>query len=241
MKGLINRLSQKIARHCDELFQRRSNLLFNTIRLLCRSSSQRRNIFYVTRSPIVIVYFITSLNASAQSLDLRLLKSINKNDYPCWDKTMKITSASIYPVMVVAPGSLLLSGYINNDKIMMRNGLKTCAALGLNTVLTFGIKYAVNRPRPFTQYPNDIINRGNVSTHSFPSGHTSAAFATATALTLSTKKWYVAVPSYLYACGVGYSRMRLGVHFPSDVLGGMVIGIGSSLLIWKLDKWLLKN
>jgi membrane-associated phospholipid phosphatase len=35
--------------------------------------------------------------------------------------------------------------------------------------------------------------------------------------------------------------MRLGVHFPSDVLGGMVIGIGTSLLVFQIDKWMQKN
>lgn len=170
-----------------------------------------------------------------------MLKSINQNEHPQWDKTMKITSASIYPAMVIAPSSMFLSGYINDDKTMMRNGLKTGAAIGLNIALSTGLKYAINRPRPFVQYPNDIVQRTDVGKYSFPSGHTSCAFATATALTLSTKKWYVAVPSYAYACGVGYSRMRLGVHFPSDVLGGMVIGVGSSLLVWQIDKWLQRQ
>lgn len=170
-----------------------------------------------------------------------MLRAINKNEHPNWDKTMKLTSASIYPVMVIAPGSLILSGYVNNDKIMMRNGVKTGVAIGLNVLLTTGLKYTINRKRPYDQYPNDIVKRTGASGFSFPSGHTSTAFATATALTLSTKKWYVAVPSYAYACAVGYSRMRLGVHFPSDVLGGMILGIGSSLLVFQIDKWIQKN
>lgn len=170
-----------------------------------------------------------------------MLRAINKNEHPQWDKTMKLTSASIYPVMVIAPGSLILSGYVNNDKIMMRNGVKTGVAIGLDILLTTGLKYAVNRKRPFDQYPTDIVKRTDASGFSFPSGHTSTAFATATALTLSTKKWYVAVPSYAYACAVGYSRMRLGVHFPTDVLGGMILGIGSSLLVFQIDKWIQKN
>jgi undecaprenyl-diphosphatase len=170
-----------------------------------------------------------------------MLRAINKNEHPNWDKTMKLTSASIYPVMVIAPGSLILSGYVNNDKIMMRNGVKTGVAIGLNVLLTTGLKYTINRKRPYEQYPNDIVKRTDASGFSFPSGHTSAAFATATAVTLSTKKWYVAVPSYAYACAVGYSRMRLGVHFPSDVLGGMILGIGSSLLVFQIDKWIQKN
>lgn len=177
----------------------------------------------------------------SQSLDFTMLRAINKNDHPDWDKTMRITSTSIYPVMVAAPATLLLSGYMNEDKVMMRNGVKTIAAIGLTVLLTTGLKYSFKRERPFQQYPNDIVKRDDVGGFSFPSGHTSVSFATATALTLSTKKWYVAVPAYLYACFVGYSRMRLGVHFPSDVLGGVVVGVGSSLLVWQVDKWLKKN
>ncbi len=170
-----------------------------------------------------------------------MLRAINKNEYPNLDISMRITSSSVYPSMVISPASLLLPGFVNKDKVMIRNGLKTGIAIGLNVVLTTGLKYGINRPRPFEQYPNDIVTRTNASKYSFPSGHTSSAFATATALSLSTKKWYVSVPSYAYACAVGYSRMRLGAHFPSDVLGGMVLGVGSSLLVFQIDKWLHKN
>lgn len=190
---------------------------------------------------ILILLLAQQSFSQSQNLDFSMLRAINKNEHPNWDKTMKITSASIYPAMVITPGSLILSGYVNNDKIMMRNGVKTGVAIGLNVLLTSGLKYAINRPRPYVQYPDDIVKRTDAGKYSFPSGHTSTAFATATALTLSTKKWYVAIPSYAYACAVGYSRMRLGVHFPSDVLGGMVIGIGSSLLVFQIDKWLQKN
>jgi membrane-associated phospholipid phosphatase len=188
-----------------------------------------------------LLSFICFINIYAQDADFKILREVNKNEYPQWDKTMKITSNSVYPVMVGVPAGLFLSGYVNNDKIMMRNGVKSGVAIGLNILLTSGIKLGINRERPYQKYPNDIIQRTSSGPHSFPSGHTSAAFASATALTLSTKKWYIAVPSYIYACGVGYSRMRLGVHFPSDVLGGMVIGIGSSLLVWQIDKWIQKN
>lgn len=193
-------------------------------------------------SKLIILFLLTiTFCATSQSLDFLMLKTINKNEYPGWDKTMRITSKSVYPAMVIAPGSLFLSGYLNDDKVMMRNGIKTGVAIGLNVLLTSGLKYSINRSRPFVQYPNDIVKRDNVGKYSFPSGHTSSAFAMATAVTLSTKKWYVAVPTYAYACVVGYSRMRLGVHFPSDVLGGMIVGIGSSLLVFQIDKWLQKN
>lgn len=188
---------------------------------------------------IVLILFCFALQS--QNVDFSMLKTINKNEYPNLDISMRITSKSVYPLLIAAPGSLLLTGYVTKDKIMMRNGVKTGVAIGLNVLLTSGLKYAINRPRPFAQYPNDIIKRTNAGPYSFPSGHTSSAFAMATALSLSTKKWYVAVPSYAYACAVGYSRMRLGVHFPTDVLGGMVLGIGSSLLVFQIDKWIQKK
>lgn len=190
---------------------------------------------------LVIIFLTIQFCGQSQSLDFSMLRAINKDEHPQWDKTMKITSNSVYPALVVAPTSLLLTGYVQDDKIMMRNGVKTGVAIGLNVLLTTGLKYSINRKRPYEQYPNDIVKRTDSGPYSFPSGHTSSAFAAATAVTLSTKKWYVAVPSYAYACAVGYSRMRLGVHFPSDVLGGMIIGIGSSLLVFQVDKWLQKK
>lgn len=189
----------------------------------------------------IIAFIITHMSGISQSLDLNMLKAINKNEHPNWDKTMRITSNSVYPALAIAPASLILTGYVNKDKAMMRNGVKTGLAIGLNALITGGVKYTFKRKRPSIQYPDDIVKRTDSGIYSFPSGHTSNAFAMATALTLSTKKWYVAVPAYLYACGVGYSRMRLGVHFPSDVLGGMIIGIGSSLLVFQIDKWIQGN
>ncbi len=188
---------------------------------------------------ILIVVVLSSVCAVAQnSLDYKILKSINASEMPLWDKTMKGVSFSVYPVMPISVVGIFCQGYFNKDDVMMRNGYKSAITIGLALATTSGLKYAFNRPRPFVQYPNDIIQRDKVGPYSFPSGHTTAAFATATAVSLSYKKWYVTLPSYAYASFVGYSRMRLGVHYPSDVLGGMVIGIGAGLLTWQIDKWI---
>ena len=76
---------------------------------------------------------------------------------------------------------------------------------------------------------------------SFPSGHTSSAFALATSLSIVYPKWYVIVPSYLWASSVGYSRMHLGVHYPSDVLAGALVGTGSAFLSHALNKCIHKK
>ncbi len=185
-------------------------------------------------SIIFLLFFVNIV--FSQDLDYRILKTLNQTEMPCWDKTMKGVSFSVYPVMPVSVIGIWSHGYFTKDKEMMRNGYKSAITIGFALATTTGLKYLVNRTRPFKEYPNDIIQRDNVGLASFPSGHTTAAFATATAMSLSYKKWYVTVPSYLYAGFVGYSRMRLGVHYPTDVLGGMIIGIGAGLLTWKLDK-----
>lgn len=184
----------------------------------------------------IFLILFSALRFYSQNLDYKVLKALNQTDMPCWDKTMKGVSFSVYPAMPVSVVGIWTQGYINKDEVMMRNGYKSAASIALAVGLTTGLKYAVNRTRPFTEYPNDIIKRDHAGPYSFPSGHTTAAFATATAVSLSYKKWYVTVPAYTYASLVGYSRMRLGMHYGTDVLGGMIIGIGSGLLTWQLDK-----
>lgn len=187
-------------------------------------------------SIILAIIILITTSVVSQNADINMLRSINAKEMPVWDRTMKGVSFSVYPVM---PGSVIgiwSHGYFTKNEVMTRNAYKSALSIGLALGLTTGLKYAVNRTRPFADYPDDIVRRDEVGPYSFPSGHSTAAFATATAMSLSYKKWYVTVPSYLYAGFVGYSRMRLGVHYPSDVLGGAIIGIGAGFLTWQLDK-----
>jgi membrane-associated phospholipid phosphatase len=58
-------------------------------------------------------------------------------------------------------------------------------------------------------------------------------------LSIAFPKWYVIAPSFLWASGVGYSRMHLGVHYPSDVLVGALVGSGTAFLTHFLNKKIL--
>ncbi|MBI4945043.1 MAG: phosphatase PAP2 family protein [Bacteroidetes bacterium] len=108
------------------------------------------------------------------------------------------------------------------------------------SIITTGMKYSFNRVRPFETY-SFIIKKSDAGSPSFPSGHTSSAFATAALLALAYPKWYIIAPSFLWASAVGYSRMELGVHYPSDVLVGAIVGTGSAWLMWKINKWMSKK
>ena len=174
----------------------------------------------------------------AQNIDIDLLHSINSGNSESWDNTNKIFSKSMAPVSIAMPSSLFLYGVFANDSAAKRNSLVMGAGLLASGIITVGMKYSFNRKRPFITYPDLITKKSEAGTPSFPSGHTSQAFAAATSLSLMYPKWYVIAPSFLWAIAVGYSRMELGVHYPSDILVGAIVGVGSYWLMWKANKWI---
>ena len=64
---------------------------------------------------------------------------------------------------------------------------------------------------------------------SFPSGHTATSFACATVIALLVPR--AAPLVFLLALAIGYSRLYVGVHWPTDVLGGVVVGVATALLL----------
>jgi membrane-associated phospholipid phosphatase len=87
-------------------------------------------------------------------------------------------------------------------------------------VLTQSLKYIINEQRP---------NGGN---HSFPSGHTTAAFSGAAFLQIRYG-WKVGIPAYLLAGYVGFTRVYARKHYIWDVMTGATIGIGSAMIFTK--------
>lgn len=130
-------------------------------------------------------------------------------------------------VNIGVPVGLLAGGIIGDDKQMRQNALYVASSSAVNVLVTMLMKKVVKRQRPFLA--NVKISAVYQPSHySFPSGHTSTAFTTATALSQSYPKWYVVVPSYLWAGSVGFSRLYLGVHYPTDVAAGAILGTGAA-------------
>jgi membrane-associated phospholipid phosphatase len=194
----------------------------------------------LNRKVLLFLFFLIPAGVFSQNIDIRLLRSINSGEILNSDKYFRFITNSDTYVIIGTPVILAGAGLIRDDNKMVRNAFIMAAGSILNAGVTSALKYSINRDRPFETYP-DILKKAKAGSPSFPSGHTSSAFATATSLSLAYPEWYVIVPSFAYAGAVAYSRMHLGVHYPSDVAAGAVIGAGCAYLTYKVNKALLNK
>jgi membrane-associated phospholipid phosphatase len=191
------------------------------------------------RKFIFIALLFSFADLHSQNADIRILRCINKPVNVGLDRTARGFTNSIAPVAIAVPAGLLLyEHYRENGN--MRKPLVIWSSIAVTTGIALSLKYTVNRDRPFVTYSDVIQKDHNIGPKSFPSGHTSTAFALATSVSLEYPKWYVIAPSYAWACAVGYSRMRLGVHYPTDVFAGAIIGAGCAWGCWWLNKKLVE-
>lgn len=104
-------------------------------------------------------------------------------------------------------------------------GAVLAAALSWDVVLCDGIlKHLFARVRPCDINTSIQLLISRPWDYSFPSGHTAASFASVTALYFSGRRrlWKAAL---LLACVIAFSRLYLYVHFPTDILGGIAVGL----------------
>ena len=98
----------------------------------------------------------------------------------------------------------------------------------------FFLKPLFARPRPCDVNTAITILVKRPHGHSFPSGHTASAFAAAFALWLQNRK--LGVPALVLAAFIAFTRLYLYVHFPTDVLGGLALGLAlGALASWIVD------
>lgn len=158
--------------------------------------TQIRKIFF-----IVFLGFLLSLPSNTQA---QLIES----------RSQAVESSGDV-ILVALPASAALTSVLLKDKsgfIQFTKGFMT------NLAITAGLKYAINKRRPF-----------NDGGQAFPSGHTSITFQAASFFHKRYGLKY-GIPAYALAAWTGYSRINATRHDGYDVLAGAVVGIGSSFI-----------
>lgn len=114
-------------------------------------------------------------------------------------------------------------------------GVTVLVAVAIGFVCTnLVLKNLVARPRPWLDVAGlvPLIYEGDPN--SFPSGHTTVAFAFAGGMIWAAPRKWMRWVALIVAILMGFSRLYVGVHYVSDVLAGVVVGLLAGLLAWKL-------
>ncbi len=168
----------------------------------------------------ILLYFLIM---HFSGFDIALLNWLNHHLIPHSVPVLRIISYTTTFISIAIVLMLLIISIVKRSKSIRKQFFVLASVLILVAVVSQGLKIFFYRERPFKIYPFiEKLSEGGDS--SFPSGHTLEAFAIAAALSLLFSKKKIVISVYLWAMLVAYSRMALGVHYPSDVLAGVIIG-----------------
>lgn len=189
-------------------------------------------------APVVTAQTIEP-SPEAVGLDEHLFRSINNRMDPTRDGIFEYVDRAAIPAFFVIPIAYagirgVQNGYIDNSSYLFL--LTETLTLGISA----GLKAATDRTRPFQALDNvKTKHLWSAVGSSFPSGHAAQAFSIATFLALRHGSALVVIPAYVWAGIVSYGRIYLGLHYPSDVAAGVIIGSGIAVLVWVFKEELI--
>lgn len=175
----------------------------------------------------------------SSNLDYRILRAWYGQEQRSITDWMRLTDRTAYPLFYGSP--VLMWGLAVGNVVETRTAYQFTAAHIATVGSTFLLKYLIQRDRPYAVHDDIIARRTSdlelvqrPDPRSFPSGHAALATALATTLALEYPEPYVIIPGALWAGSVGLSRIWLGLHYPSDVLLGSLLGAGVACAVHAL-------
>lgn len=174
------------------------------------------------------------------TLDTRGLGSVYCATRPVLTRPLQAAHATARPVFYGAVPLAWAGAFLLRNDPDYTGAYRLTLAQGATYGLVFGLKRVVGRARPYvtraltSRSSHYGESRQADAYTSFPSGHAALAAALVTSWSLSHPKWYVAGPGGAWTAAVALSRLHLGVHYPSDIVFGIGIGLGVAVLTHQL-------
>jgi len=177
---------------------------------------------------VILLLLFQPFPVEAESLDSKIYTAIHEDwKSNLMDKVMNYSS-DLGDGRVGLGGCLILSSFGGEKEREVAKLAFT--AMGSSGAICLAIKFIVDRPRP--EGESDRWNS------SFPSGHAAGAFSLVTIFSSKYPRW--TIPLYATATLIGLSRIYLGHHYPSDVMGGAILGFSTAKLILHQEEKILK-
>jgi undecaprenyl-diphosphatase len=155
------------------------------------------------------------------------------NARPKAKKALLIGNLALTLAFTLAYGALLVYAFLSPDKFETKPLVKLLFAPMLCVFLVAVLRLAFNRPRPYSETGANVtplLQKRGAQDKSFPSRHLSCAFVIVGAFLAHFT--LIGVGLLGLACALGYIRFALGLHYPSDLVGGAIVGLFCSLFLF---------
>jgi undecaprenyl-diphosphatase len=166
------------------------------------------------------------------SLDVSLLKSVNgfAAGHDWFEDVLRLFAIYAQYVFVAMLAVLFLARGKWESRNARHGVIAALLSMGLALAIAHFISGAVDRPRPYVDHPGIHLFLAPSGDPSFPSDHATAAFAIAVSIALRSRRvGWLALAMAIVLC---VARVAVGVHYPSDVVAGALLGSAAALLVW---------
>ena len=164
-------------------------------------------------------------------MDFRIFELINQFAGRSGFADAVMVGMAKYGVVLMAAPLLLI--WFRSDDSGKKAALLSLLSMALALIINQIIGHIYFRPRPFSAHEVNLLLDRSPDT-SFPSDHSAFVFGIAWLLLMKNRG--IGVLALVIAALVGLSRIFCGTHYPGDVLGGALVALASSVVVWKLRK-----
>ena len=155
---------------------------------------------------------------------------------PLFDSVMPfVTELGSFVFMLAVCLAVIILSIIFKKENIKRIALMCLVSLLIADGIALVLKALIYEPRPFITLSNVNLLVVENDPFSFPSGHTTSTFAVTGFLIFKLKNKLLDVLLVLFGLIIGFSRIYVGVHYPFDVLAGIVLGILSAYFVYKYE------